>query len=175
MAIIDMLSGSLSDVTSSVTTVRSADSQELSNFIYNELQKDFENVKNRISAPANRFNRDLADKLSVAIVQYLDTVYYPKWIEPVRQIAIRALSLPEQIPGPPGPPGPAGAVSIVVSPTPTPTSTSSTPTPTPTTTSPTPTPEATPEPTPTPTPEPTPTTSGTTGETTGTNPINTQF
>ena len=50
------------------------------------------------------------------IYEYLDKPYWARIVEyvesqiaPVRATAIRALSLPPQIPGPPGPAGPAGA------------------------------------------------------------------
>jgi len=52
------------------------DKVELASFIYTQLQKNFEGVKDRISYPASGTNKDMAEKLSDAIIHYLDTTYW---------------------------------------------------------------------------------------------------
>jgi len=85
--------------------------EQLSKLIYDQLQTEFRNEKDRVANPASEYNQIHANNLATPIFTYLDTVYWDRivaYIEPIRQTATRALSLPAPGSGPPGPPGPPG-------------------------------------------------------------------
>ena len=94
--------------------------EELSKLIYDQLQTEFTNENGRVSNPASEYNQRHSDRLASAIVDYLDRRYWERivaYVEPIRQTAIQALSLPAPgsgPPGPPGPPGPAGHTDTYV-------------------------------------------------------------
>mgnify|MGYP003339770066 FL=1 len=90
---------------------------ELVDVIDNHLNIKFfpQEQRDREGNTAKKGNRVFAEDVGTPIWEYLDTIYWRRiveWVEyrdaPIRATAIRALSLPEQIPGPPGPPGPTG-------------------------------------------------------------------
>ena len=55
-----------------------AEIKSLSDYIYTELQKEFADIKDRVSYPASKYNRNLSDNLAAGIVNWLETVYLPR-------------------------------------------------------------------------------------------------
>lgn len=51
---------------------------ELSQLIFDQLQESFAGTRERINFPASNYNRDLANKLSTGIFDYLDTIYWAR-------------------------------------------------------------------------------------------------
>ena len=85
--------------------------EQLSKLIYDQLQTEFRNEKDRVANPASEYNQMYANNLATPIFTYLDTVYWDRivaYIDPIKQTATRALSLPTPGSGPAGPTGPTG-------------------------------------------------------------------